>query len=1393
MIPHRLQSHILFAILFLLFVAWTARAQSPTGKEFVVVLPTLMDIGEMNRDVAKFDIEVMAQQTTNVSLMWADGTPIINAQIQAGLRTLFTKPMFELWQIMQSPFDFDAEKPNRRAFLITADHPVTVQAIFDTAYRAENFQVFPVSSYDTSYTLVNYAGYALSQDRNGFIVIASDDNTNVRITPKVQTWAGHMPATEYTVHLDRYQVYQVVSTFKSGGPTADMTGTLIRADKPVGVLSFSAGANVPTHGPPGPPPNPPGSGNAQEYSYSTKVMLEHQVPESYAGTQFYTMPFFRNDPSVVQRVNRKAGPPGRSPFRRDTSRLRFVTLQYGTMFDTNGVRIKNLAGNDSIFPTNSYLDIPFTGTMSVTASKPVVGMQFAYSGRDGMTYDSIVNIGTQIDTINIPYGNPSMAYLPPVSQYRRNLQISVPNIQDRPPAPDIFAPGMTLFWRHYLIITAPVSALGKVKVNGLPVNLGYNQSDHRYVTGYLRVYPGQRELIESPDPISVLSYGLTWYDSYATTAGEAARSFAVAAPDTLRFFSCDAQKDTAIDLSNTGSGDFTLDSIHVNGLAATLTYPTPLPYTFVGNSKEKLLLTFKTPQPGTYTGSIKLYTDANNRAVLEVPFVITRDSAKLGLPATTIDFGVLKSTQTQRDTFIVVQNNGVRPLVISAVNFTGTGYQLIGASFPDTLAPAGYDTLHLQFTPGTNGLHEGTMRIIGTPCLQSVDVTLRGFKGSGANVLVQRSLHYPAFLCAAPAQVDSVIMMRSVGDEPIVIGTATISGVNANEFSLLDSLSGKTVLPGDTLSFRVRFTPGGFGDRRAGLAITTNAKNGTRIDIDLVARRDTVTLTPLADTIHLGRVLSCNAYVDGTISVRNTGTIPDTITSADPGSSSAYTITTPLPVVVNPFTSQELTIRFTGVADGIYPATIHLHGVPCDVEAQVWVDAERTSPALSGGARAFDTLYPCQPASVYPVVLRNTGSVPDTIASYANTGSTAFSVQGVTFPLVLAPGDADTIHLSFDPKTPGYHTGTLQFLYQPCNSTADFQLTGFAAFVNVELSTTNIDFGSVNVGSSGHGTITLRNTGNQPTFITGIDPENGNAVKVISPGQLPYLLQPNDSVVVELEYDPTARGTLSSQLHVTMSNPCSPDTTVALNGVAAGEETIQTSLTVVAPQVEGNVGTQVEIPISVENWINVDRAGATALVVRLRHLYRCASTVSVGASLAGASAAIVDEHLDGRDRVLTLRVSGGTFPANGELMRLRSLVLLGDTDRAPLILDSAWIETPPNRAVTITRRNGELHTLGICTTGGNRFVRLGGLLLKSVAPNPFHDHVAVEFENEQDDAVTIRLYDASGNCMEVFDQGHITAGVHRVEIDGRKLPSGVYICEIDNGRVRVRATMILAQ
>lgn len=1365
-------SLILIASILLILGSASLRAQVPTGKEFIVALPSVLSGPERDADKAGFYIEVLTSRTTVVTARFGDGTLIAVQTIANSNRAIFTKPYISLRRIMQNPDPYFTEIPNNSCVVITTDQPVSVQAVLDTGYRAEAYMVWPTAAYEKEYRLITYSGNVTGDGRNGFIVTAAFDNTDLYITPSVHTLGDHPPGGEYLVRLNRNDVYEVKSVNINAGALTDLTGTRIRSSKPVGVLSFSV-TNLPRESP---------------GLEGRKPIIEGLPPLGFAGTEYVILPFYGSVANI--------------PAGTITTWSRFTPLEYNTTIDTNGVQ---LPGS---FNPGSYVDIPVTSPLSITASRPVLGMAFAPSS-DLVLFDTTAVYQGTTYPVRIPYGNPMMLWLPPANTWSSalhfgNLVISrrAPFNDPRPNTPSLNLDKMGSFsWIHFATIIVPVDAVASVRVDGASVPFTTIIPGGKYAATRLSLV-GTRHVVVASQPLCALVYGFTWNDSYGTNAGVMQRGVAALSPDTLRFSTCEAMKDTAIRVFNTGTGILRIDSLRVTGLDATIITSDSLPYTFGPNGSLGVTLRVKLAPPGDFNGELRVYSDAYLAGVVAMPIVIHRDSSRLGIPST-IDLGLLGPGETTRDTTITLQNRGTAPLVITGAVVSGVGFTTVGLSLPDTIAPGGTSTIRVRLTAASDGARSGMLRLIGEPCLTPVDITLQGFKGSGAVIVAARSIDYPSLLCTIPSTIDSTLLLKNIGSEPLGIDSVRVSGPNAAEFTLLDLIDGRNLLPGDTASFRVRYTPAGVGDRRAVVTIYSNASNAPSLTTDLRARRDTAALRSVVDTVDFGTLLSCGGDTtsERSIRIRNVGTVTDTITGLDLGGIAAYSIISSTPIVVQPGTEQEVRIRFASSTPGVYTGTLRVTGSPCGVETTTLLRGRIDAPSLNIERTTvdFDTLLACDSfPSVRDLILTNNGATPDTIVSLDLAGSNLFTLTS-PLPIVIPPGESDTIRITFTPTSSGRQSATAELRWGPCSGLQRITLTGWVATPLVTIDADTIDFGSIDVGDSVERSFVLRNSGDAPRTLRAIDLPSTVALQVISqslPITLPTTLLPGDSVTITFEFRPTAADSLRSTARVHIDDPCGRASTIILLGESRPRIDFTGDIWLVVPDTVAQIDDLFSLPITIEQSRNLNVLLPTALEFVIRSRYTLFDPRLVATAIPGATATIVHDYIIGQERFLRLRLSLGTatLPDSGEIMCITALALLGDTDRTALLLDSAATETEPGRSITITPRNGTFRTLGICSVGGNRYIRLrGSLVTRIVRPNPTSGDATLEYITAHDSRVRIRIYNLYGEKVATLHDEPTTAGEHATIFHGGAMPSGAYRIEIQSDQESTSQWIIVGQ
>jgi len=64
----------------------------------------------------------------------------------------------------------------------------------------------------------------------------------------------------------------------------------------------------------------------------------------------------------------------------------------------------------------------------------------------------------------------------------------------------------------------------------------------------------------------------------------------------------------------------------------------------------------------------------------------------------------------------------------------------------------------------------------------------------------------------------------------------------------------------------------------------------------------------------------------------------------------------------------------------------------------------------------------------------------------------------------------------------------------------------------------------------------------------------------------------------------------------------------------------------------------------------------------------------------------------------------------------------------------------------------------------------------AIIPNPVIDKAVINFELQEDENVTIELFDLSGRSIQQLLNGFLKEGIHQIELNSATLKNGVYLC-----------------
>ncbi len=135
------------------------------------------------------------------------------------------------------------EVAERLAVHITADTTISVYGLNSRYQTTDTFLGLPVSVLGTEYRTVGYTKVT-AEYLSSFSIVATEDETDITITPSVSTSTDRPAKQPFSVRLRKGDVYTVSARYESIG-ACDLTGSHIVANKRIAVFSGHNCAYVP--------------------------------------------------------------------------------------------------------------------------------------------------------------------------------------------------------------------------------------------------------------------------------------------------------------------------------------------------------------------------------------------------------------------------------------------------------------------------------------------------------------------------------------------------------------------------------------------------------------------------------------------------------------------------------------------------------------------------------------------------------------------------------------------------------------------------------------------------------------------------------------------------------------------------------------------------------------------------------------------------------------------------------------------------------------------------------------------------------------------------------------------------------------------------------------------
>ncbi len=742
-------------------------------------------------------------------------------------------------------------------------------------------------------------------------------------------------------------------------------------------------------------------------------------------------------------------------------------------------------------------------------------------------------------------------------------------------------------------------------------------------------------------------------------------------------------------LTSSGTAPVTISSSTLAGQSfqiSSVVYPAGTnawPATLRPGQQVTLAITFDPKATGASTGSLTVASDASG-GTTSVALSGTGEAApapKLTLSTTSLSFGPTQIGSKMSRT-LTLSSSGDAPLIISGIALTGTQFSNGSPSLPVTLQPNQQMVLTVTFDPTSAGPDAETLTVTSNDSSGPATVALGG---SGTVATIPQLSVNPANLDFGSLPVNTTVTLpvtlTSSGTAPVTVSSATVAGAG---FTIFGANLPITLNPNQTVSVQMQFDPTVAGSAVGQLTIASDSTTGAVLHVPL-SGEGTVAAVPQLS-------LSTTALAFGNVTVNSSATLPLTLTSTGsaPVAVTAATLSGPgfivsgttFPLTLNPNQTVTLRVQFDPTAAGATNDQLTITSDSATAGAiQVQLSGTGTAAAIpqltvSAPALAFGNVTVNSIATL-PLTLTSTGTAPVTVTAATLVGA-GFSDPGMTLPLTLNPNQSVTLQVQFDPNTAGAATGQLTIVSNSStNGNAVVQLSGTgtaATSPQLTVSAAALTFGAVPVNTTATLPLTLTSTGTAPLTITAAA-LSGTGFSD-SGATFPMTLDPNQSVTVQVQFDPGAAGTATGQLTIASNSAGGATTLVSLSG---------TGEVPTAPQLSISTGT-----LSFGN-VTVNSS----------------ATQSVTLTSSGTAPVTVN----------AVAVSGTGFSDSGAAF--------------PLILN-------PSQSVTVQvafdpatagAATGQLTISSNSTTGGTAFVQLSGTGTAAPSPKLLVSTTALSFGN----------------------------------------------------------------
>ncbi len=831
-----------------------------------------------------------------------------------------------------------------------------------------------------------------------------------------------------------------------------------------------------------------------------------------------------------------------------------------------------------------------------------------------------------------------------------------------------------------------------------------------------------------------------------------------------------------VSIVNVGPTSVAISQLSLSDQSFSIANSEKFPINIPAGGSHTLSIGFAPVSTVDYSGQLSMM-DANSKPLGQLKMQGHGANGKLlSLSSSSLSFGSIAVNSMQMQT-LTLTSTGVSPVTITSATISGTGFTLVGGSFPMTLNPSQTTTLQIQFNPTASGVSSGQLTINSNSSSSTNAVVALAGTGMAATPLANpsmaastSSLVFGNVTLNSPTTLP--ITLTSTGTTPVTVSSAAITG---SGFTLVGGTFPVTLNPSQTLTLRVQFDPTTSGTAGGQLTVASDSTNGnTVVSLSGIGAAIPIpTLSVSTTSLSFGSV-TVNSPTGLPITLSSTGTSPVTLNSVGVTGTGFTIAGGNFPTTLNPGQTLTLQVQFdptvTGIASGQFTVNSNsTNGGTTNVSLSGNGTAAPTLTLSASTANlSFGSVTVNSPVTL-PVTLTSTGTSPVTVSSVTISGA-GFTLVGGTVPATLNPSQTLTVQVQFNPTATGATTGQLTIISNSTNgSTATVSLSGTGTAAPnpiLSLSTASLGFGSVTVNSPTTLPVTLTSTGTSPVTVNSAT--IGGAGFTLVSGTLPVTLNPTQTITLQVQFDPTATGAASGQLTISSNSTNASTAIVSFSGTGTSAPNPILSLSTASLSF-GNVTVNAPATLSV----TLTSTGTSPVTVNSAAITGAAFTVVGGTlpvTLNPTQTMTVQVQFDptvtgatnGQLTISSNSTNGSTATVTLSGTGTAALAPILSASTANLSFGNVTVNSPTTLPVTLTSTGTSPVTVNSATIGGVGFMLVGGNLPVTLNPSQTVT-LQVQFDPTATGAVsgqlTISSNSTNGNTATVTLSGTGTAAL----------------------------------